>query len=112
MTDILYTPYFKHLFLDGYVLKDDGYSPEITCEIFSKYLKDSHMNNELTEMFNKNFYDSNYKVTAKLHYHQLLIDLILNPLKIRSYSKFILLSTIVATLDIESIALNTLSDIA
>ena len=92
MTDILYTPFFKHLFLDGYVLTLDGYYSEITCEIFSKYLKDSHIHNELTEMFNKNYYNSNYKVNAKFTYDKFLIDFIIDPLKIKSYSKFILLS--------------------
>lgn len=92
MTDILYTPFFKHLFLDGYVLKNEGYYPEITCEIFSKYLKDSHIHNELTEMFNKNYYNSNYKVNVEFNYNEFLIDLIKSPLKIKSYSKFILLS--------------------
>ena len=38
--DIINTPFFKHLFFDSYVLKEDGYFPEISCEVFSKYLKD------------------------------------------------------------------------
>jgi len=89
--NILETPFFKHLFFDGYILKEDGYIPEISCEIFSKYLKDYRINNKFTEQFNNGLYE-NYNVTHDLTYNQLLRRLIQNPLLFKEYDKFVLLS--------------------
>lgn len=89
--NILETPFFKHLFFDGYILKEDGFIPEISCEIFSKYLKNLQINNKFTEQFNKGLYE-NYNVRYDLTYNQLLRRLVQNSLLFKEYDKFVLLS--------------------
>jgi len=89
--DILNTPFYKHLFFDAYVVKEEGYITEINCEIFSKYLKKEKINNNFTEQFNKGLYE-NYNVRYDFSYDELLLKIVLNPLLFKKYNNFILLS--------------------
>ena len=92
--DIINTPFFKHLFLDAYVLKSDGYLTDITCEIFSKYLQKNHISNEFTKIFNHNEIYEDYIVTTKTkdYYYDNLLDICKNPQLFKTYREFYLLS--------------------
>ena len=62
-SNILYTPFYKHLFFDAYVLKEDGYFSEINCEIFAKYMRDNSYNTDFfTSYFNDSSVYNNYNV--------------------------------------------------
>ena len=89
--DILNSPFFKHLFFDSYVLKDDGYIPEISCEIFSTYLKNEDIKNEFTNQFNRNIY-KDHIIDQEFTYEKLLHSIVTNPELFKKYNKFVLLS--------------------
>ena len=76
--DILDTPFFKHLFFDNYLLKDDNYDSVLSCEIFSTYLKKIGITNAFTNEFNSGLY-KDYKVKHSSTYKTLLKNIVLSP---------------------------------
>ena len=89
--DILLTPFYKHLFFDSYILKSDGYNVELTCNIFSKYLKNYGISNTFTAQFNGDNYN-NYLIKYVNNYYKTLQKIILEPELFKEYDNFILLS--------------------
>ena len=78
--DILNTPFYKHLFFDAYVVKEEG------------YITDDNINNIFTEQFNKGLYEK-YNVTYDFSYNELLLKIVFR-VSVFNYELFFIVSAL------------------